>query len=77
MESHHKLNKIESIESSIRSYSYVANYINNEINKLENKQKASRKSLDKFIKDQKRQLKEAELNIAFLNNDLDMLVRSK
>lgn len=63
----------ESISMSIRSYTYSKNWLVNKLQELEKKQTATRKKLDKEINDTKRQIKECELRITFLEDDLKSL----
>ncbi len=63
----------ESISMSIRSYTYSKNWLVNKLQELEKKQTVTRKKLDKEINDTKRQIKECELRITFLEDDLKSL----
>lgn len=65
-----KSNKIESLQMSLRAYTYIADYLMNHVGKLEAKQQKSRKSFVKEINDTKRQLKKAELDIAFIDDNI-------
>lgn len=69
--------KIEQLQISLRSYSYVADYLVGEIKDLELKQQKTRKSLKKIITDKQRQLKQTEINIACLSAEIDLLIKGK